>query len=228
MTLERREAAFRRLTQTELETWEAIPTTIASDSMNRTRCMDSAIKPLHQSWRVVGQARTVLAMPGDNSMVHVACSIAGPGDVVVVDGSGLSEVAMAGHVICTAAKRRGIRGLIIDGTARDGRELIELGWPLFARGLVPRGPHKNFGGTMDAPISVGGVAVKPGDIVLGDIDGVCIVPLEIADEVIEKCRQSLDRENDWYERLERGDRLADIFHLEIPPAQPATKPTTTV
>lgn len=225
MPLERREAEFRRLTQVEIEKWEAVPTTIASDSMNRTRCMESAIKPLDPAWRVVGQARTVLAMPGDNSMVHVACSLAGPGDVVVVDGSGLLEVAMAGHVICTAAKRRGIRGLVVDGAARDGRELRELGWPIFVRGLVPRGPHKNFGGTMDAPISVGGVAVKPGDIVLGDADGVCVVPLEIADEVLERCRETIRKEDDWYNRLERGDLLAEIFKLDIPPALPGSRKT---
>ncbi len=155
-------------------------------------------------------------MPGDNSVVHIACSLAGRGEVVVVDGAGMLAVAMAGGMVSLAGTLRGIEGLVVDGVVRDGADSISLAFPVFSRGLVARGPHKEFGGEIDGSISAGGVVVKPGDIIIGDIDGVIVIPLDRAAEIRDACHALLATEEAWRKRLHDGELLVDIFKIEMP------------
>lgn len=213
-TMRIRQCDFSRLAPRVLERWATVPTSVASDALNRGQSMAARIKPLAPGLRICGQARTVTPMPGDNSMVLHAASIAGPGEVVVVAGGGLDDVAMAGEWVVRACRHRGLAGLVIDGSVRDVAVLRTLGFPVFAAGAVPRGPHKTFGGWMDAPAAVAGVAVHPGDLVLGDDDGVVVVPLDAAEQTLLTAEAMRRREVEFSSRLERGETLADLVGLE--------------
>lgn len=218
MAMQRYIVNYPRLTAAELEKWRGVPSSVASDAMNRCQSMSASIKPMVLGMRICGQARTVMPMPGDNSMVHHAVSLAEPGDVVVVAGGGLDDVALAGEWVVRCCKRRALGGLVVDGAVRDLHEIRSLGVPVFAKGAVPRGPHKNFGGRMDVTASVGNVPVNPGDIILGDEDGVVVVPLEIAEETLEASLKLLERERQWTLQIEAGKTLVEVLgvpELEI-------------
>lgn len=217
MAMQRVITNFRRLAPEVLDIWRTVPSSVASDSQNRCQSMDARIKPMVPGMRICGQARPVNAMPGDNSMVHHAVSCAEPGDVIVVAGGGLEDVALAGEWVVRSCKRRGLGGLVVDGSVRDLYEIRTLGVPVFARGAVPRGPHKNFGGIMDVTVSVGNVPVNPGDIILGDEDGVVVVPLALAEETLAQSLALLEREKRWTSEIESGRTLVDV--LGVPPLE---------
>ncbi len=184
MPIQRHEFDFETLPADVLERWRGVPPAIVSDCMNRSNVMAAAIKPVAAGMRVIGQARTVTCMVGDNSAVHMAIGMIGRGEVLVVDAGGYEDTAVWGGIRTRAALQRGLAGLVVDGAVREVAEIRELGFPCFARAAVPAGPHKGFGGIIDGPISCAGCPVKPGDLVLGDDDGVCVVPLERAEELL--------------------------------------------
>ncbi len=214
MALQRYIVDFPRISEADLAKWREIPSSVVSDSLNRCQSMDARIKPVASGLRLCGQARTVVPMPGDNSMVHHACSIALPGDVVVVAGGGLDDVALAGEWIARSSMRRGLGGLVIDGSIRDIREIREMNFPVFAKGAVPRGPHKNFGGRMDVMAAVGNTPVSPGDLVVGDDDGVVVVPLALAAESLIAAQKLLEKEKSWLAELDAGRTLVDVLNVQ--------------
>ncbi|WP_448204402.1 RraA family protein [Azospirillum sp. sgz302134] len=217
MAMQRYIVDYPRLSPESLDKWRTVPSSVASDAQNRCQSMDSRIKPMVPGMRICGQARTVVPMPGDNSMVHHTVSLAEPGDVVVVAGGGLDDVAMAGEWVVRCCSVRKLGGLVVDGTVRDLAEIRSMNVPVFARGAVPRGPHKNFGGKMDVLASVGNVPVNPGDIILGDEDGVVVIPLEVADETLEASLKLLAREQKWTEEIKAGKTLVEV--LGVPPLE---------
>ncbi|AWK87683.1 RraA family protein [Azospirillum thermophilum] len=217
MAMQRVLTDFPRLSSDVLDKWRSVPSSVASDSQNRCQSMDARIKPMVPGMRICGQARTVVPMPADNSMVHHAVSCADPGDVIVVAGGGLEDVAMAGEWVVRCCKRRNLGGLVVDGTVRDLHEIRSLGVPVFAKGAVPRGPHKNFGGKMDVTASVGNVPVNPGDIILGDEDGIVVVPLALAEETLARSLALLERERQWTAEIEAGRTLVEV--LGVPPLE---------
>jgi regulator of RNase E activity RraA len=181
--------------------------------MNRTQYMAAAIKPVRSGTTLAGQARTATSMVGDNGVSHVATSLLRPGEVLVIDARGCEDVAVWGGVATRAAMARGAAGVVIDGALRDAAEIRELGFPCFARAVIPGGPHKGFGGVIDGPIACAGCPVKPGDIVLGDDDGVAVVPLERQAELIEACQAKLGQEKNWLAAIEEGRSMADVLGL---------------
>lgn len=213
MPIERYEAEFEILSPADLEAWRAIPPAVASDCMNRSQFMAAAIKPVGRGTRLVGQARTVTGMVGDNGVSHVATALVRPGEVMVIDAKGHADVAVWGGVATRAAIAKRAAGVVIDGAVRDVAEIRELGFPCFARAAVPAGPHKGFGGTIDGTISCGGCPVAPGDIVLGDDDGVVVVPLRGWREVLAACQKKLTQEEDWLRQIEAGRTMAEILGL---------------
>lgn len=210
MAMQRYIVDYPKLSAETLERWRQVPSSVASDAQNRCQSMDARIKPMVPGMRICGQARTVVPMPGDNSMVHHAVSLAEPGDIVVVAG-GVEDVAMAGEWVVRCSKRRQLGGLVVDGSVRDLHEIRSLSVPVFAKGAVPRGPHKNFGGKMDVLASVGNVPVNPGDIILGDEDGVVVIPLDVADETLAASLKLLEREQMWTSQIEAGRTLVDVL-----------------
>ncbi len=173
--------------------------------------MAAAIKPLAPGMRLTGQAMTVRCMVGDNGAIHAAMRAPRAGDVLVVDARGFADTAVWGGLLTYAAKRAGLAGVVVDGAVRDTSEIISLGFPCFARAVSPGGPHKGFGGTIDGVVSCGGCSVAPGDLILGDDDGVTVVPLDEADRVLEAVTSKLAQEKDALVRLEAGESLADQF-----------------
>ena len=162
---------------------------------------------------MIGQARTIRCMAGDNSALHAAIEIAEPGDVLVADAAGYLGNAVWGGLMTRAAIHKGIKGLVIDGAVRDRDEIIELGFPCYAKGCCPAGPHKNFGGAIDVPVSCGGIPVHPGDLVVADGDGVCIVPYSRIEATLKAYNALKQRETEAINEISDGGSLADIYGI---------------
>ncbi|MEV0612766.1 methyltransferase [Nonomuraea sp. NPDC050404] len=161
----------------------ALPTANIGDAMERLGVLDSRIRAVWPGARVAGRAFTVWTRSGDNALIHQALDTVGPGDVIVVNGGGDESRALIGELIGQRAKNKGVAGFVIDGAVRDAEGLGEMGLPVFARAVTPAGPYKNGPGHLGRTIAVGGVAVAPGDLILGDADGVVVVPLGEAERV---------------------------------------------
>jgi len=213
-------APYARLSAEALEAWRGIPPAIASDCMNRAQTMQAAVKPLARGMTLCGQARTVQCMVGDNGPIHAVMRLLEPGDVLVIDAGGYADVAVFGGLLARAAMARGAAGVVLDGAARDCAEIIGFKFPLYASAIVPRGPHKGFGGTIDGVISCGGCPVSPGDIVLGDDDGIAVVPLARADMVLRASLEKISQEEAQIERLNAGESLADQLGVPEPTIVP--------
>jgi 4-hydroxy-4-methyl-2-oxoglutarate aldolase len=152
------------------------PSSILADVAGRRGALSGRIAPLAATMRFAGPALTVEVRPGDNLMIHAALAIAKAGDVIVVDGKGDLGAALMGEIMCQQAVASGVVAVVIDGAVRDAEAIRALGLPMYAAGLNPNGPTKFVPGRINHPISIGGVSVQPGDLVVGDGDGVVIVP----------------------------------------------------
>jgi regulator of RNase E activity RraA len=148
---------------------------ILADVAGRRGALHGRITALHPSMKCAGTAVTVEVRPGDNLMIHAAMAIAQPGDVIVVDGKGDLGSALMGEIMSQQCVALGIAAVVIDGAVRDSEAIRELGFPMYAAGLNPNGPTKFVPGRLNHPISVGGVTVHPGDLVVGDADGVTVI-----------------------------------------------------
>ena len=153
---------------------------ILADVAGRRGALHGRIAPLAPSMRFAGPALTVEVRPGDNLMIHAALALARPGDVIVVDGKGDLSSALMGEIMSQQAVALGVVAVVIDGAVRDAEAIRALGLPMFAAGLNPNGPTKNVAGRLNHPVSVGGVTVRAGDLVVGDADGVTVVEREKA------------------------------------------------
>ena len=156
-----------------------------SDMMNRLYTMSPAIRNLTDpGLRLLGPACTVKVYPGDNLMVHKSLDVAQPGDVIVIDTSSSALTAVLGDLISTKAKHRGVAGFVVDGLIRDLPGIQALGGlPVFARGVTPIGPLHRGPGEINHAVSVGGIVVHPGDVIVGDMNGVVVVPRELVPEM---------------------------------------------
>ena len=205
-------AKFEYLSEEQLAKWAEIPAAVVSDCQNRGMAMQAAIKPIDRTRKIVGQARTVDCMVADNSALHAAIQTCEPGDILVANGQGFEDVAIWGGLMTQAALEKGVRALVLDGAVRDVEEIIENGFPVFARAVVPRGPHKGFGGAIDRPVACGGVSVSPGDLVIGDADGVAIVPLGVHEQILQAATEKLAKEEEVLEGMRAGKvTLAEMY-----------------
>jgi RraA family protein len=167
-----------------------------SDNMSRLQGAAAAIRPMHGGGaKLAGPAFTVRVPAGDNLMVHKAIDLAAPGDVIVVDAAGMVEQAIIGDIMTSHAAKRGVAGFVIDGAIRDAAELAARPFPVYARGVTHRGPYKNGPGEINVPVSIGGMVVRPGDIIVGDGDGVVAVPQADAQAVLAAAREQKKKED---------------------------------
>jgi 4-hydroxy-4-methyl-2-oxoglutarate aldolase len=164
-----------------------LPTATISDGLGRHGALDVSIQPLYHEISMAGVALTVLCYPGDNVMTHRALEMVQPGDVLVID-DGDYTTGCFGHRSAMLMRARGGVGAVMSGSARDARELRRDKFPIFCRGVSPRAPQKNTPGSINVPVHVGGVVVHPGDIVVGDDDGVVVVPLAMAEAVLARSK----------------------------------------
>lgn len=211
MAIQRAKAHFPKLSAEELSAWKAIPVAIAGDAMNRQNLLHSRIRPLGQNYHLLGQARTVSVIAGDNSAIHAVLGLVEPGQVLMVDGGGHTDRALWGDILSSVAKRKNLAGIVLDGAVRDVAELRAGDMPVYASGVSPAGPTKGWGGTIDTAISCGGVAVKPGDVILGDDDGVAVIPIERVAAIKTLAEERLAFEADVLKRIANGEDTASIF-----------------
>lgn len=156
------------------------------DCMNRISAVHEDIRPMNKG-RLLGTAFTVKVPEGDNLMFHVAMDLAKPGDVIVIDAGGDTRRSIFGELMVTYCRKRKIAGIVVDGSLRDVDAVSKLtDFPIYARGITPDGPYKNGPGEINTPIVCGGRMVNPGDIVIGDEDGVIFVHPSEAEELLEK------------------------------------------
>lgn len=178
-----------RLDKTIIEQFSHFFTSDISDLMNRLYTMSWQIKNQVNDKTILGSAVTVKVFPGDNLMVHKALDIAQPDDVIVIDASSSPMNAVLGDLISQKAHHRGVAGFIVDGLIRDVEGIREIGIPVFARGTTPIGPLHRGPGEINYPVSCGGIVVNPGDIVMGDTDGVIVIQKEIANDLLKRAYQ---------------------------------------
>ncbi len=178
-----------------------------SDMMNRLYTMEPAIKPVTpRTLRLLGPACTVKVFPGDNLMVHKSLDLANPGDILVIDASRSMMTAVLGDLVSTKARHRGIAGVVVDGLVRDVDGILALGdLPVFARGTTPLGPLHRGPGEVNYPVSVGGIVVNPGDIIVGDADGVVVVPQASAESMLARLDARAASSADYQNAVARGD-----------------------
>ena len=189
------------------------PVATLHEAAGKIGALPSILKPTSVSFQLCGPAVTVDSPGGDNLWIHRALYVAQPGDVLVVHVSGVYEHGYWGEIMSTAAQVRGLGGLVIDGCVRDAMLLERIGFPVFARGLCIRGTGKDFNGhgRINGRILFGDVTVSPGDLIVGDRDGVVAIPRARVPDVIESAIQRADMEEGVLERLQRGESTMSIY-----------------
>lgn len=180
---------------------------ILADVAGRRGTLSSRISPLTPETRVAGPALTVEVRPGDNLMIHAAMAVAKPGDVLVIDGKGDETCALMGEIMVSQCKAIGVAGIIIFGSVRDTEAIREIGFPVYAVGANPNGPTKNISGRVNWPISVGGTAVLPGDLIVGDADGVVVVEREKAPGLLAAAAKKVQDETKRLTEIRTGGPL---------------------
>ncbi|MCF0151420.1 MAG: RraA family protein [Firmicutes bacterium] len=174
--------------------------------------MDYHIKPMVTTKKIVGQAVTLKLLLGDSLLVTKALSLCKPGDVLVIDGRGSGNNALWGDHRSLVAKHLGLSGVVLDGAFRDIDENEEIGFPIYARAVTAGSSTKNSNGEINVPIVCGGVPVQPGDIIVGDRNGVAVVPLEYAEQIMEGAQKKADQMRALTEEIKRtGKVIPDNF-----------------
>lgn len=184
---------IKRPEKSIIELFREIPVSNIDDNMNRLYAVSANIIPFNNS-PLLGSAFTVKVPAGDNLMFHRALDLAEPGDILVIDGAGWVERALCGEIMVQYAMKRGLGGFIIDGCIRDVDRIAKLSFPVYAKGVSPNGPYKNGPGEINVPISIGGIVVIPGDIIVGDADGVVVIRQADALSIAQKAKMQNARE----------------------------------
>ncbi|SFN87329.1 Regulator of RNase E activity RraA [Cohaesibacter marisflavi] len=187
-----------------IEAYKQVPVANVSDSMFRMTAAGSKLRPMHASGSMAGSALTVKARPGDNLMFQKAIDLAEPGDIIVVDAGGDVTNALMGELMLAWAIQRGVAGFVINGAIRDVDAFVETNLPTFAAGISHRGPYKDGPGEINVPISINGMVIQPGDIVIGDSDGVLAVPLDAAEEILKKAQAKHSAETRQLQNISEG------------------------
>lgn len=183
--------------------FRALPVANISDNLHRI-VGAVGVRPFHDGTAMAGTALTVRVRPGDNRAIHEALELVRPGDVIVVDGGGDESRALIGEIMTSVARMRGAAGFVLDGAVRDTEALSRSSFPCFARAGIHLGPYKNGPGEINVPVNIGGMLVCPGDIVVGDADGVVAFSQDIAPALLKATRAQSDKEAEILEGIARG------------------------
>jgi 4-hydroxy-4-methyl-2-oxoglutarate aldolase len=197
-----------------IEAYRSMAAATVSDAMGRQNSMHHTMAPLWKGARVCGPAITVKSYACDNLMPHKAMQIAQPGDVMVISANGHLDGALWGDLLTKSAKARGLGGVVLDAAARDRDDIEALGFPVFSTAVLPGGTYKTNPGSVNVPITCAGAVVEPGDIVVGDADGVVVVPRAVASEVLTAARAIVANEVEMTARVERGELIFDMLDLQ--------------
>lgn len=181
-----------------------IPVANVSDCMNRMTAGGPRLRPMHAGGRMAGPALTIKTRPGDNLMIHKALQLAKPGDILVVDGGGDLTNALIGDIMLGDASMQGLGGVVINGAIRDAAEVAKMALPVFAAGVSHRGPYKDGPGEINVPIAIDGMVIEPGDLVIGDEDGLLCLPFEDALTLLEAARKKQQVEAGMVAAIQAG------------------------
>lgn len=184
----------RRIAADVVEKFRPLPTANISDCMWRMAAAGPRLRPMHAGGRLAGPAFTVKTRPGDNLLVHKALDLAQPGDVIVVDVGGDLTNAIVGELMATYAVSRGIAGLVINGAIRDSDSIRQHDFPVYAAGITHRGPLRSGPGEIGCTIAIDGMVIAPGDLIVGDADGLVCVPYAIAEELYPEVKAKFEAE----------------------------------
>jgi RraA family protein len=198
-----------------VERFARLPVANVSDSMSRLTAGGARLRPMHGGGGMAGPALTVKAPPGDNLMLHKAIALAQPGDVIVVDAGGDLTNALMGEMMLMQITKRGVAGVVINGAIRDAAYIRGQNLPVFAAGVTHRGPYKNGPGEINVPIAIDGMVIAPGDLVLGDDDGVLGVPFDRVDEVFKAATAKYDAEQRQIANIQAGTHDASWVDKQL-------------
>ena len=177
-------ARRRQVSAQLVQAFHGLPVANISDCMARMSAAGPRLRPMHRSGALAGPALTVRCRPGDNLMIHKALTMARHGDVLVVDAGGDLTNALFGEIMVATAVRIGVAGVVLNGAVRDSEEIGRGDFPLYAAGVTHRGPYKDGPGEINVPVSIDGMVIDPGDLVVGDADGLLCVPFDAAESVL--------------------------------------------
>jgi len=197
--------ATRKVCAEWISRYREVPVANVSDSMNRMTAGGARLRPMHRGGVLAGAALTVKARPGDNLMLHYAIDIAQPGDVIVVDAGGDLSNALIGEMMVAYAVKRGVAGIVINGAIRDAGSIGAGDFPVFAAGISHRGPYKDGPGEINVPIAIDGMVIEPGDLVIGDEDGLLCVPYDHVAEVYERASAKHHAELKQLDQIAKGE-----------------------
>lgn len=196
---------IKRPSRELVEKFKGIPSSNIGDMMNRMYCMRGYMKAYTKGVPMIGTALTVKAPEGDNLLMHMAIEMAQPGDIIVVDAGGSMSRSLCGEMMFNQAIGKGVAGFVVDGCIRDVDALDTLPFPVYAKGVTPQGPWKNGPGEINVPVACGGQVVFPGDILVGDQDGIVVIRPEDAEELYELAREKYEGEQSRLEKYHNGD-----------------------
>lgn len=194
----------RQVAPRHIEAFAALPVANVSDCMSRMTAGGPRLRPMHKGGRLAGPALTVKARPGDNLMIHKALELAAPGDIIVVDAGGDLTNALFGELMVSYAIQRRIGGVVLNGAVRDVDMIGAGNFPLYAAGVTHRGPYKDGPGEINVPIAIDGMVIEPGDLMLGDADGLLCVPYEEVETVLAAAREKLAAEQKTLANIAAG------------------------
>jgi RraA family protein len=205
----------RKVAADAVERFARLPVANVSDSMSRLTAGGARLRPRHGGGGMAGPALTVKAPPGDNLMFHKAISLAEPGDVIVVDAGGSLTNALMGEMMLMQITKRGVAGVVINGAIRDAAYIREQKLPVFSAGVTHRGPYKNGPGEINVPVAIDGMVIEPGDLVLGDDDGVLCVPFDQVEEVFKAATAKYDAEQKQIANIQAGTHDASWVDKQL-------------
>lgn len=194
----------RKVPADAVERFRSLPVANVSDCMSRMFAAGSRLRPMHAGGVLAGPALTVKQRPGDNLLIHKAIDLAEPGDVVVVDAGGDLTNALIGELMVAHARRRGLAGIVLNGAVRDVAAIRAGNFPVYAAGVTHRGPYKDGPGEINVPIAIDGMVVEPGDLILGDDDGLVCVSFADTESVYAVTKQKHEAEQKQMLAIEEG------------------------